>query len=77
MGLRDRGHFAAIGTLVCRVGPLTLLALSFGPKFVGTLTRMELYRPILIKLTLFFLGFISRKFYLVPQVCVSGTACHD
>ncbi|MDC7709046.1 mercuric transporter MerT family protein [Vogesella sp. LYT16W] len=71
------GVLAAIGTSVCCVGPLVLLALGIGGTWVGSLTAMEPYRPIFIGLTLLFLGQAFRKLYLVPQVCTPGTPCAD
>ena len=69
------GALAAIGTSVCCVGPLLLLALGIGGAWVGTLTKMEPFRPFLIVLTLLFLGLAFRKLYLVPLVCAPGAPC--
>jgi len=71
------GALAAIGASVCCVGPLVLLALGVGGTWIGSLTAMEPYRPILIGLTLLFLGLAYRKLYLVPQDCTPGTPCAD
>lgn len=71
------GAFAAIGASVCCVGPLVLLTLGVGGTWVGSLTAMQPYRPILIGLTLLFLGLAFRRLYLVPQVCAPGTPCAD
>lgn len=71
------GILAAIGASVCCVGPLVLLTLGIGGTWVGTLTAMEPYRPILIGLTLLFLGLAFRKLYLVPRLCLPGTPCAD
>lgn len=68
---------AAIGASVCCVGPLVLLALGIGGTWIGNLTAMEPYRPILMGLTLLFLGLSFRQLYLVPQVCAPGTLCAD
>ena len=71
------GILAAMGASVCCVGPLVLLALGIGGTWVGSLTAMEPYRPVLIGLTLLFLGLAFRTLYLVPQVCAPGTPCAD
>lgn len=71
------GALAAIGASVCCVGPLVLLGVGIGGAWVGSLTAFEPYRPILIGLTLLFLGLAFRKLYLVPQICTPGTPCAD
>ena len=71
------GVLTAIGASVCCVGPLVLLALGIGGTWVGNLTAMEPYRPILMGLTLLFLGLAFRQLYLVPQVCGPDTPCAD
>ena len=71
------GGLAAIGASVCCVGPLVLLALGIGGAWVGNLTAMEPYRPLLIGLTLLFLGLAFRKLYMAPQVCAPDTPCAD
>jgi MerT mercuric transport protein len=48
---------------VCCVGPLLLLALGIGGAWVGSLTKMEPFRPYFIVLTLLFLGLAFRKLY--------------
>jgi mercuric ion transport protein len=68
---------AAIGASVCCVGPLLLLALGISGAWIGTLTRMEPYRPWFIGLTLLLLGLAFRKLYMVPQTCAPGAACAD
>lgn len=68
---------AAVGASVCCVGPLLLLALGIGGTWVGNLTAMEPYRPILMGLTALFLGLAFRQLYLVPQVCAPHTPCAD
>ncbi|AIL09771.1 MULTISPECIES: mercuric transporter MerT family protein [Gammaproteobacteria] len=71
------GALAAIGASVCCVGPLVLLTLGIGGAWVSSLTALEPYRPILIGLTLVFLGLAFRKLYLVPQACAPDTPCVD
>jgi len=69
------GAAAAIGASVCCVGPLVLLMLGIGGAWVGTLTALEPARPLLIGVTLLFLGLAFRRLYLVPQVCTPEAAC--
>ena len=71
------GVLAAIGASVCCVAPLVLLALGIGGAWVGSLTKLEPYRPIFVGLTLLFLGLAFRRLYLRPQVCAPGTPCAD
>ncbi len=71
------GALAAIGASVCCIGPLVLLVLGIGGAWVGSLTKLEPYRPLFIGLTLLFLGLAFRKLYLQPQVCAPGTPCAD
>lgn len=71
------GVLAGIGASACCVGPLLLLALGLGGAWVGNLTALEPYRPVLIGLTLLFVGLAFRRLYLVPQVCAPGTPCAD
>lgn len=71
------GALAALGASVCCVGPLVLLGLGIGGTWIARLTAMEPYRPVLVALTLLFLGLAFRKLYLVPQVCEPGTPCAD
>ena len=69
------GEVAAIGASVCYVGPLLLLALSIGDSWVGSLTAMEPYRPMYIRLSLLFFGMALRKLYQMPQVCAPSSLC--
>ena len=69
------GVLAAIGASVCCVGPLVLLGLGISGAWIGNLTALEPYRPILIGLTLLFLGLAFRKLYRVPRNCTPGNAC--
>jgi len=71
------GALAAVGASVCCVGPLVLLGLGIGGTWVGSLTKMEPFRPFFIGLTLAFLALAFRRLYLVPQVCAPDTPCAD
>ncbi|MEO5765407.1 MAG: mercuric transporter MerT family protein [Casimicrobiaceae bacterium] len=71
------GVLAAVGASVCCVGPLALLALGVSGAWIGNLTALEPYRPILIGVTLLFLALAFRRLYAGAQVCAPGTACAD
>jgi mercuric ion transport protein len=71
------GVLAAIGASVCCVGPLVLLALGIGGAWVANLTAVEPYRPVLIGVTLLFLGLAFRRLYLMPAACAPGALCAD
>ncbi|MGH8332309.1 MAG: mercuric transporter MerT family protein [Pseudomonas sp.] len=69
------GALSAMGASVCCVAPLVLLSLGIGGAWVGNLTAMARYRPILVGLTLLFLGLTFRNLYRVSQTCTPGAPC--
>jgi mercuric ion transport protein len=69
------GILSAIGASICCVGPLVLLALGVSGAWIGSLTALEPYRPILIGLTLLFLGLAFYRLYLVRPACSPESAC--
>ena len=71
------GVLAAIGASVCCVGPLLLVMLGIGGAWVSNLTALEPMRPLLIGVTLVFLGLAFRRLYLLPQACTPGTPCAE
>lgn len=68
---------AAVGTSVCCLGPLLLLALGVGGAWIGNLTAMEKYRPIWTAATLIFLGLAFVRVYRKPkeESCAPGGFC--
>ena len=74
-GFLIAGILSAIGASICCVGPLLLLALGVSGAWIGSLTALEPYRPILIGLTLLFLGFAFYRLYLVRPACSPESAC--
>jgi mercuric ion transport protein len=74
-GFLIAGILSAIGASICCVGPLVLLALGVSGAWIGSLTALEPYRPILIGLTLLFLGFAFYRLYLVRPACSPESAC--
>lgn len=71
------GVLAGIGASLCCVGPLVLLSLGLGGAWVASLAAFEPARPVLLVLTLFFVGLAFRKLYLTPSACESGKPCAD
>ena len=69
------GILSAIGASICCVGPLVLLALGVSGAWIGSLTVLEPYRPILIGLTLLFLGFAFHRLYLARPACSPDSPC--
>ena len=69
------GVLASVGASVCCVGPLVLLSLGIGGAWIGSLTRLEPYRPLFIVLVLVFLGLALRTLYFVPRNCDAEAVC--
>ncbi len=69
------GVLAAIGASICCVGPLLLLTLGIGGAWISNLTALEPIRPVLIGVTLLFLGLAFRRLYSPPQACEPGALC--
>ena len=74
-GFLFAGILSAIGASICCVGPLMLLALGVSGAWIGSLTALEPYRPILIGLTLLFLGFAFHRLYLARPACSPESGC--
>jgi mercuric ion transport protein len=74
-GFLIAGILSAIGASICCVGPFVLLALGVSGAWIGSLAALEPYRPILIGLTLLFLGFAFYRLYLVRPACSPESAC--
>jgi mercuric ion transport protein len=52
-----------------------LLTLGISGAWISQLTALEPYRPILIGITLVFIGLAFRQLYIVPARCAPGEAC--
>jgi mercuric ion transport protein len=74
-GFLIAGILSALGASICCVGPLVLLALGVSGAWIGSLAALEPYRPILIGLTLLFLGLAFYRLYLVRPACSPESAC--
>lgn len=71
------GIGAAVVCSLCCVGPLVLLALGVSGAWIGQLTALEPYRPLLVAVTVVFLGLAFRQLYLLPPRCEPGESCAD
>jgi mercuric ion transport protein len=74
-GFLIAGILSAIGASICCVGPLVLLALGVSGAWIGSLTALEPYRPILIGVTVVFLGLAFYRLYVVRPACSPESAC--
>ena len=69
------GVLAAVVGSLCCVAPLVLLTLGISGAWISRLTALEPHRPILIGVTLIFIGLAFRQLYIVPARCAPGEAC--
>ena len=69
------GIVTGIAASIYCIGPLVLLTLGVSGSWIGNLSAFEPYRPVLIAVTLLFLGLAFRKLYLVPQSCQMDKPC--
>ena len=69
------GVVAGIGASACCLGPLLLLSMGIGGAWIAHLTALEPYRPIVIVITIVFLGVTFWRLYLVAPSCDVGDNC--
>jgi mercuric ion transport protein len=69
------GVFAAMGATACCFGPLLLVTLGLGGAWVSSLRMLEPYQPLLVSLTLVFIGFAFYRLYVKPRQCEPGEVC--
>ena len=69
------GGLAAILASTCCLGPLILVAVGFSGAWIGNLTVLEPYRPILIGAALVALYFAWRRIFRPVGVCKPGEVC--
>ena len=80
---RPRSRFVAAGSLVaavlassCCIGPLLLVTLGVSGAWIGNLTALEPYQPILMLITLVFLASGFWQVYFRPaRACKPDDAC--
>jgi mercuric ion transport protein len=69
------GGLAALLASACCLGPLALLALGVSGAWIGTLTRLEPYRPLFVAVALASLYFAWRRIYRLAEACEPGEVC--
>lgn len=69
------GGLAAILASACCLGPMVLITLGFSGAWIGNLTVLEPYRPILIGAALVAMFFAWRRIYRPLQACQPGDVC--
>ena len=69
------GGLAALLASTCCLGPLVLLALGVSGAWIGTLTRLEPYRPIFLGVALVAVAFAQRRIFRPPTACAPGEVC--
>lgn len=74
-GVLLAGGLAAVLASSCCLGPLVLLALGVSGAWIGNLTALEPYRPLLIGLAIVALFFAARSIWRPIEACASGEVC--
>jgi len=74
-GALGLGGLAAVLASICCLGPLVLVAIGISGAWIGTLTVLEPYRPILIGAALVALFFAYRRIFRPAQACKPGEVC--
>jgi mercuric ion transport protein len=69
------GGLAAILASTCCLGPLVLVALGFSGAWIGSLTRLEPYRPLFIAAGVVALFFAGRRIFRPRHACEPGEVC--
>lgn len=66
---------AGVLASACCLGPLALLSIGFSGAWVGSLTRLEPYRPLFVALALGAMLLAWRRIWWLPERCAPGIAC--
>ncbi len=74
-GALAAGGVAALLASSCCLGPLLLVSLGLSGAWVGSLGAMELYRPLLIGLSITALAFAGRSIFQPAHRCEGGAIC--
>lgn len=69
------GGLAAILASACCLGPLALLALGISGAWIGSLTRLEPYRPLFVAAAVVSLYLARRRIYRPVDACRPGEIC--
>jgi len=67
--------FSGIGASLCCIGPFILLLLGVGGAWMSAVTALAPLRPIMIVITLVFLGFAFWQLYFKRITCEPGKVC--
>lgn len=69
------GAVAALLASACCLGPLVLIAVGLGGAWIGSLTKLEPYRPIFLGVALIALFLAWRRIYRPAAACNPGDIC--
>ena len=69
------GSLAAILASACCLGPLILITLGFGGVWIGSLTRLEPYRPFFMGFALLAMFLAGRHIFRPLSACKPGEVC--
>lgn len=69
------GGLAALLASTCCLGPLVLVTLGISGAWIGNLTALEPYRPLLLGAALIALFFAYRRIFRPVQDCRPGEVC--
>ncbi len=69
------GGLSAILASTCCLGPLVLITLGISGAWIGSLTRLEPYRPIFIGAAVVALFFAYRRVWRPAAICEPGQVC--
>lgn len=75
IGILAVGGFAAILASTCCLGPLVLVLLGFSGAWIGSLTRLEPYRPWFLLFTLMALALAARPIFRPARECGPSEVC--
>jgi copper chaperone CopZ len=78
--MRDNPASGVVGAIIaallaslCCLGPLVLLSLGISGAWMGSLSVLEPYRPLLVAVTIIFLGFAFYQVYRRPKAAAGAT----
>jgi mercuric ion transport protein len=74
-GALAAGGLAAILASTCCLGPLVLVAVGVSGAWIGDLTLLEPWRPLLIGAALVALFFAGRRIFRPAAACRPGEVC--
>ena len=69
------GGIAALLASTCCLSPLLLVLLGFSGAWIGSLSKLEPYRPFFLALTLIALGTAGYRIFRKPTVCTVTGSC--